>query len=150
MPFSAAFSGESVPGERLTGIHAHLVVFELSTIKTDLLDNYESHNWNNFDDVHLVGRLNSDQILAYGAPVVYAIYLQGELYKWYGDLVVLNGSNINWSSILNCQQYAYKIIINLGFNWPENYPVAGDTAPYFVDIHIKGKQGTAASTDKFQ
>ena len=136
---NVSFSGESLPGKRLSGIHTHLVVFQLSTIKTNLLDIYESHDWNSFDDVHLVGQLNVNQILLCGTPVVYSIQLQRQLSTWYGDLVISNNNNIYWSSILNCQQYAFKVIVNLGFNWPEKYHVAGDTAPYFVDIYIKSR-----------
>ncbi len=143
------FLGESVLHERLIGIHAHLVVFKLSTIKTNLLYNYESHNWNDYDDVHFIGRFNLDQILIHGAPVVYVINLQQCLHRWYRDLVILNG-NINWSSVLNCQKYAYKTIVGLGFDWPEKYSVAGDVAPYVVDIYMKGKQTMVATIEKLQ
>ncbi len=56
----------------------------------------------------------------------------------------------NWSSELNCQNYAYKTILGLGLNWPQKYPLGGDVAPYLVDIYIKGRQTAAVTTDKFQ
>jgi len=84
------------------------------------------------------------------APVVYAIILQECLHQWYKDLVILNGNNINWSSELNGQNYTYETIVELGLNWPQRYPVAGDVAPYIVDIYINGKQATAVTTDKVQ
>jgi hypothetical protein len=141
------FLGESKVGQHVAGIHAHLVVLKLSTIATSLSYNYERRNWVDYENVHCIGKINSDQILIYRKPVIYAINLQQWLHNWYKELVIENDNDIDWSSVLNCQRYANKVIVNLGFTWPQQYPIADDVAPYFIDFYIKGRQTMAIKTE---
>ncbi|CAF2512235.1 unnamed protein product [Rotaria sp. Silwood2] len=143
-------AGESTPGERLAGLHIHIGVPNLTTIKTRLIYNYEYDNWNDFDDVRFIGQLNSNDITAYRTPIFYALILKQSIEKWYTELVKSNDRKLTWSSVLNCQQFAYKIINNLGFNWPPDYHVAGDVPPCIVDTYIKAKQVTAITTKSIQ
>jgi hypothetical protein len=75
----------------------------------------------------------------HGKPVMYAISLQQLLHRWYKDLVIENGNDIDWSSILNCQKSTHKTIASLGLRWPEKYPEAGDITAYVLNLYIKGK-----------
>ncbi len=72
--------------------------------------------------------------------------MKRNLLNWYTDLVISNGNNIKWSSMLNCQKFAYQTIKNFQLDRSEEFNVAGDVAPYVVDGYIHTKRKMAKTT----
>ncbi len=72
--------------------------------------------------------------------------MKRNLLNRYTDLVISNGNNTNWSSMLNCQKFAYRTINNFQLDRSDEFYVAGDVAPYVVDGYIHTKRKMATTT----